>query len=110
MSMSSNQSLRRIDRTHPSRGRGHRRCIDGFVVIDDFPDSLPVTEEEIRIIEAYFGPLIREMLGTGPGGDSSGAPGKLDHHGGTGKILSSTNDSRVEGRKRLAPATPGRLD
>lgn len=32
-------------------------------ITDDWPDVLPITEAEVRIIEAYFGDVLDELFG-----------------------------------------------
>ena len=38
---------------------------DGMVVVDDFPDQVPVTLAELEAIETWLKPLLDELLGDG---------------------------------------------
>jgi len=35
-------------------------------ITDDWPDVVPITEAEVRIIEAYFGDILDELFGPLP--------------------------------------------
>lgn len=35
-------------------------------ITDDWPDIVPITEAEVRIIEAYFGDILDELFGPLP--------------------------------------------
>jgi hypothetical protein len=39
---------------------------DPITVTDDWPDILPVTDAEVRIIEAHFGDVLDELFGPLP--------------------------------------------
>ena len=46
---------------------GKRRCAQKRVTItDDWPEVVPITEAEIRIVEAYFGDVLDELFGPLP--------------------------------------------
>lgn len=54
---------RRID----SPEKRFRRQQDERVrVTDDWPEIVPVTEAEVRIVEAYFGDILDELFGPLP--------------------------------------------
>ncbi len=46
--------------------RTHRREDEQVSVTDDWPEIVPVTEAEVRIIEAYFGDILDELFGPLP--------------------------------------------
>ena len=48
----------------PSEKR--RRVQKDVTVIDDWPEVVPITEAEVRIIEAYFGDVLDELFGPLP--------------------------------------------
>lgn len=39
-----------------------RRTVDGYLVDVDFPDSLPVTDDEIALLRAFLSDEIRAIL------------------------------------------------
>lgn len=48
-------------------GKRTRRSEDERVrVTDDWPEVVPVTEAEVRIVEAYFGDILDELFGPLP--------------------------------------------
>jgi hypothetical protein len=52
-------------RTSPRRGCVQRRpeaTRSGMEITDDWPARVPVTETELDLFEAHFGPLIDELL------------------------------------------------
>jgi hypothetical protein len=52
-------------RTSPRRGCAQRRpeaTRSGMEITDDWPARVPVTETELDLFEAHFGPLIDELL------------------------------------------------
>lgn len=46
--------------------RKHHRSEQRIRVTDDWPEVVPVTEAEVRIIEAYFGDILDELFGPLP--------------------------------------------
>ena len=46
--------------------RSRRREDEQVSVTDDWPEVVPVTEAEVRIIEAYFGDILDELFGPLP--------------------------------------------
>lgn len=48
-------------RTSRQRGRVERRTVAARIT-DDWPARVPVTEAELDLFEAHFGPLIDELL------------------------------------------------
>jgi len=46
--------------------RPARPAPDPIAVTDDWPDILPVTEAEVRIIEAHFGDVLDALFGPLP--------------------------------------------
>lgn len=50
----------------PADGRGRKEDGERLTVTDDWPDIVPVTEAEIRIIEAYFGDVLDDLFGPLP--------------------------------------------
>ena len=53
--------LRRVE---PSGKR--RRAQTPITVTDDWPEVVPITEAEVRIVEAYFGDVLDELFGPLP--------------------------------------------
>ena len=43
-----------------------RRAEEPISITDDWPEVLPITESEVRIIEAYFGDVLDELFGPLP--------------------------------------------
>jgi hypothetical protein len=39
---------------------------DSITVFDDWPEFIPITDAELRVIEAYFTAEIEELFGTPP--------------------------------------------
>ena len=46
--------------------RNQRRAQTPITVTDDWPEVLPITEAEVRIVEAYFGDVLDELFGPLP--------------------------------------------
>lgn len=46
-----------------SRGRPVVDDLSDWRVVDDFPDEIPVTPEEVDVIERWFGDVLEEMFG-----------------------------------------------
>ena len=42
------------------------RAEEPITVTDDWPEVLPITETEVRIVEAYFDDVLDELLGPLP--------------------------------------------
>ena len=47
----------------PRRVRACRSVEPELVVTDDWPDVVPITEQELRIIEGHFGDLLDKLFG-----------------------------------------------
>ena len=43
-----------------------RRAQTPITVADDWPEVVPITEAEVRIVEAYFGDVLDELFGPLP--------------------------------------------
>ncbi len=43
-----------------------RRAQTPITVTDDWPEVVPITEAEVRIVEAYFGDVFDELFGPLP--------------------------------------------
>jgi hypothetical protein len=43
---------------------------DAWRVVDDFPQDIPVGDAELDAVEAFLMPLVRQILGETPGGNS----------------------------------------
>jgi len=43
-----------------------RRAQEPITITDDWPEIVPISEAEIRIIEAYFGDVLDELFGPLP--------------------------------------------
>ena len=55
------------DYLHPVTPSGKRRRAEKRVSItDDWPEVVPITEAEARIIEAYFGDVLDKLFGPLP--------------------------------------------
>lgn len=50
----------------PLKRRHQRKPSAPFIVTDDWPEVVPITEQEVRIIEAHLGKVLDEMLGPLP--------------------------------------------
>lgn len=52
-------------RRNPELARHHRDAVTcaGPVVVDDFPQEIPITRRELDLIETYLGALLDEALG-----------------------------------------------
>ena len=49
----------------PGQRKRHRRS-QRLQVTDDWPEVMPVTEVEVRVVEAYFGDILDELFGSLP--------------------------------------------
>lgn len=47
----------------PALGRPLKDELTDWRVVDDWPDAVPVTTEEIDVFERWFGDLLDELLG-----------------------------------------------
>ena len=60
--------------TRPPRRKPSAKWHDNLRVVDDWPDRVPVTEEEVDVFERYFGDLLDRLFGgplyTKPGENS----------------------------------------
>jgi len=50
-------------RSVPRREKAPRKVRARITVTDDWPDIVPVTEAELRVIEGHFGGLLDKLLG-----------------------------------------------
>lgn len=50
-------------RSRPLRGGQKRKAEDEIVVTDDWPEFVPITEAELRVIEAHFGDELDKIFG-----------------------------------------------
>lgn len=50
----------------PPIRRRRRRDEKPIVVTDDWPEMVPITDLEVRIVEAFFGDLLDELFGPVP--------------------------------------------
>ncbi len=50
----------------PRKGRRPRKNEEPIVVTDDWPEQVPITDAELRVIEAYFGKELDELFGPLP--------------------------------------------
>lgn len=56
--------LREYMRTSwPHSGRPPAEDVETWIVTDDWPERVPVTEEEVAVFEAWFGDLFDELFG-----------------------------------------------
>jgi hypothetical protein len=46
------------------KGRPARKDRSEWIVTDDWPDEVPITEAEIEVLEAWFGDLFDELFST----------------------------------------------
>lgn len=46
-----------------TKGRGAEPSFDHWIVSDDWPERVPVTEAEIDLFEAWFGDIIDGLFG-----------------------------------------------
>ena len=55
------------DYLRPAESSGKRRRAKKRITItDDWPEVVPITEAEVRIVEAYFGDVLDELFGPLP--------------------------------------------
>ena len=55
------------DYLRPVEPSGKRRRAQApITVTDDWPEVVPITEAEVRIVEAYFGDVLDELFGPLP--------------------------------------------
>lgn len=47
----------------PRRGASRRFDVESLPVYDDWPERVPVTEEEVDIFERYFGDVLDRLFG-----------------------------------------------
>jgi len=47
----------------PKPGRLPKHDLSGWRVIDDWPERVPVTPEEVDVFEAWFGDILDELFG-----------------------------------------------
>lgn len=47
----------------PRQGRPVKRDLEGWRVVDDWPERVPVTETEADVFEAWFGDILDELFG-----------------------------------------------
>ncbi|MBI1341165.1 hypothetical protein GC169_13275 [bacterium] len=59
----SEQLERLLGEPWPFRGRPPKHDLEAWRVTDDWPASVPVTDVEIAVFEAWFGDLFDELLG-----------------------------------------------
>ena len=59
--------------TRPPRRKPSGKWHDNLRVTDDWPDRVPVTEEEVDVFERYFGDLLDRLFG----GRSTPSPEKI---------------------------------
>ena len=50
----------------PRVGRPINDDLSDWRVIDDWPDEVPVTPEEVDVFEAWFGDILEELFGPKP--------------------------------------------
>jgi hypothetical protein len=48
----------------PRIGRPPKHDLSTWVITDDWPERVPVTQAELDVFEAWFGDLFDEMFGT----------------------------------------------
>ena len=47
----------------PRLGRPVKHDLQGWRVVDDWPERVPVTEVEVDVLEAWFGDILDELFG-----------------------------------------------
>jgi hypothetical protein len=47
----------------PRLGRPVKHDVEAWMVTDDWPERVPVTENEVDVFEAWFGDLFDELFG-----------------------------------------------
>lgn len=52
-------------RPKPLRAGRRRKAEAKIVITDDWPDVVPITETELRVIEAHFGDELDKIFGPG---------------------------------------------
>lgn len=50
----------------PRRGRPRKRDLSTWTVTDDWPENVPVTDEEVAVFERWFGALFDELFDPQP--------------------------------------------
>jgi uncharacterized protein YqeY len=50
----------------PQKRLPKRRPSAPIIITDDWPEMVPITQQEVRIIEAYLGKVLDELLGPLP--------------------------------------------
>lgn len=58
--------------TWPFTGRPPKYDLSSWMVRDDWPDPVPVTETEVEIFERWFGDFFDEMFGSDCGSPYAG--------------------------------------
>jgi len=53
------------DAAAPKQGRPPKHDLTGWRVVDDWPERVPVTSEELDVFEAWFGDVLDELFGPG---------------------------------------------
>ena len=48
----------------PFPGRPPKHDLSTWIVTDDWPETIPVTEAEVDVFEAWFGDLFDELFGS----------------------------------------------
>jgi hypothetical protein len=51
------------DEAAPKPGRPPKHDLAGWRVVDDWPERVPVTSEELDVFEAWFGEVLDELFG-----------------------------------------------
>jgi len=51
------------DETAPKAGRPPKHDLAGWRVVDDWPERVPVTPEEVDVFEAWLGDILDELFG-----------------------------------------------
>jgi hypothetical protein len=91
------RSVRLRRRTHASAGRRRSplRIVDveTLPVIDDWPEKVPITEEEVEIFERYFGDVLDRLFGPIDDPDNQGLP---SYHQMITKAMSEDRDPSLD--------------
>lgn len=69
--------------TRPRRRKAPGKWHDNLRVTDDWPDRVPVTEEEVDVFERYFGDVLDRLFG-----------GPLYSRPGENALLDTSSDDR----------------
>lgn len=46
----------------PRLGRSIKHDVEGWTVMDDWPEHVPITDAELDVLEAWFGDLFDELF------------------------------------------------